>query len=311
MSETGIPGMGDIYQLGHAVVKEIFDSPVEITEKVDGSFFSFQMGVDGELRMRSKGTALFSDAPSAKMFGEAMRQVEHRKDALTPGWIYRGEMMMKPKHNSLAYDRIPQGNVAIFDIEPELGSHLEAKERDAETARLSFSAVPVLYQGMVPANESGLTILHSFLERDSFLGGQKIEGIVIKNYNQHIHGHMMMCKLVSAAFKEKHATEWKNANPGNKDVIERIIEIYKHENRWRKSIQHLRDEGLLIGGPQDIGPLMKEISSDVLKEEEDSIKEALWKYAWPQISRGVTRGFPDFYKEELAKEQFDVSTEED
>lgn len=82
-------------------------------------------------------------------------------------------------------------------------------------------------------------------------------------------------------------------------MIETIIDIYKHENRWKKAIQHLRDEGVLQGAPQDIGPLMKEISQDVLKEEEQAIKEMLWKYAWPQISRGVTRGFPEWYKELL------------
>lgn len=35
-------------------------------------------------------------------------------------------------------------------------------------------------------------------------------------------------------------------------------------------------------------------------------KEALFKYAWPHIKRACTRGFPEFYKERLMRQQFEV-----
>jgi len=182
MAETGIPGMGEIYQLGHAAVENLFDGPVELTEKVDGSFVSWMMDPNGELRMRSKGQALYKDAPSSKMFSTIMTIIESKKDKLTPGWIYRGEYLSKPKHNSLAYDRVPDGHVAIFDIEIDLGVHLSGQFRGVETDRLGFSAVPVLFNGTAPGGASTLEIIKGFLEWDSFLGGQKIEGVVIKNY---------------------------------------------------------------------------------------------------------------------------------
>lgn len=301
MSDKGVSSMGEIFQLGHAAVGDLFEESIEITEKVDGSFFSFGI-IDGELRMRSKGQQLFYDAPSAKMFQAGMASVEGIASLLVPGWVYRGEYLAKPKHNTLAYGRAPKGFIALFDIERAPGYHLLAPERLEEANRIGLEMAPVLFDGNAPYNESTLTLIQSFLERESFLGGQKIEGVVIKNFHRFIHGKPMMAKLVSAAFKEKHSTEWKNSNPGKKDVIETIIDIYKHENRWRKAIQHLRDDGSLESSPRDIGPLMKEISLDVLKEEEDSIKEALWKYAWPQISRGVTRGFPEWYKNYLLEE---------
>lgn len=296
--EKGIRSMGEILHIAHASIREMFEDVVEVTEKVDGSFFSFCMLPSGELVMRSKGQQLFEGAPSSKMFNQAMEVVKLRADSLTPGWIYRGEYLMKPKHNSLAYDRVPLNNVAIFDIEIDMGTHLNAVDRNLEAHRLGFSFVPVLYQGYL----SDPAAVQQFLGAESFLGGQNIEGVVVKSATHFLHGHMMMGKLVDEKFKEKHSTEWKNANPGKKDVIESIIDIYKHENRWKKAIQHLRDEGLLDGSPKDIGPLMKEISADVLKEEEAAIKESLWKYAWPQISRGVTRGFPDWYKQQLLEE---------
>lgn len=308
MSETGIPGMGQIYQLGHAEVENLFDGPVEITEKVDGSYFSFTMLESGELRMRSKGQALYADAPNAKMFSTVMSTVESRKDRLTPGWIYRGEYLSKPKHNSLAYDRIPEGNVALFDIEIELGRHAPSLVRYAEAARLGFSSVPVLYEGLCPTD---LETIKCFLETDSFLGGQKIEGVVIKNYNQFSHGHILMAKFVSPAFKEVHSQEWKKANPSKGDVVDQLIDRYRSEARWNKAVQHLRDDGLLDNSPRDIGPLMKEVAQDVLKEEEQSIKDALFKLCWPKIQRGIAAGLPDWYKEKLAADSFEEKEEKE
>ncbi len=54
---------------------------------------------------------------------------------------------------------------------------------------------------------------------------------------------------------------------------------------------------------------MREIPTDVLKECEDEIKEKLFKHFWPKISRGVTRGIPEWYKDQLAKQAFETDTE--
>jgi hypothetical protein len=162
------------------------------------------------------------------------------------------------------------------------------------SANLGYEVTPTLFQGNW---EDPLSELNKFLETDSVLGGQKIEGIVAKCYTKFLpDGKPMMGKLVSQAFKEKHSTEWKKSNPGTKDVIQNIIDMYKVEARWRKAIQHLREQGLLVDGPQDIGPLLKEVAADVYKEEADAIKELLFKNAWPQISRGIGGGLPDWYK---------------
>lgn len=305
MSETGIPGMGQIYQLGHAEVENLFDGPVELTEKIDGSFFSFTVLSSGELRMRSKGQALCKDAPSSKMFSTVMAIVESKRDALTPGWIYRGEYLSKPKHNSLAYDQVPQGNVALFDIELAPGKHQSPASRFYEANRLGFSMAPVLFYGELVKGPDILPFILNLLERDSFLGGQKIEGVVIKNFNQFSHGHILMAKFVSPAFKEVHSQEWKKANPSKGDVVDQLIDRYRSEARWNKAVQHLRDDGLLDNSPRDIGPLMKEVALDVLKEEEQSIKDALFKLCWPKIQRGIAAGLPDWYKEKLAADSFE------
>ena len=43
--------------------------------------------------------------------------------------------------------------------------------------------------------------------------------------------------------------------------------------------------------------------TDVMKEETDYIKDVLIDYFWKDISRGVVRGLPEWYKEKLARNQ--------
>ena len=80
--------------------------------------------------------------------------------------------------------------------------------------------------------------------------------------------------------------------------------VYKTPARWQKSVQHLKEAGQLEDSPRDIGKILKEISTDVLKECEQEIKEELFRAAWPKISRIIIAGFPEFYKSELLNKQF-------
>lgn len=93
-------------------------------------------------------------------------------------------------------------------------------------------------------------------------------------------------------------------------VVEDIIRAYATKPRWEKAVQHLRDAGKLDGSPKDIGALMAEVPDDVAKESADEIREALWKWAWPKIRRGLGRGLPEWYKERLLVEQFRESTDQ-
>jgi hypothetical protein len=56
---------------------------------------------------------------------------------------------------------------------------------------------------------------------------------------------------------------------------------------------------------EDIGPLLKHVSYDVLEECEDELREALFKHYWKQISRGITAGLPEWYKAKLLDKQFE------
>lgn len=298
-----------ILNLGHRYLENLFNEEVTIEEKVDGSQFSFRRVDDTNVTYRSKGREIFLPVED-KLFKAAVDYVEGIKNELRIGWTYRGEVFCKPKHNTLLYGRIPNNHVAVFDIDTGEEKFLTYEEKQTEAERLGFETVPILYRG----NVQDINKLKSLLERESFLSTEDqkttVEGIVIKNYTRiSIDGKTLMGKWVREEFKELNGTSFKNANPGNNDMIEGIVETYRHPNRWLKAVQHLKEQGLLLDEPKDIGPLMKEVSVDVLSECEQEIKERLWKYAWPKIARGITRGLPEFYKERLAEKQFGYATE--
>jgi len=299
-----------IYNLGHRAVRDLLAFPHIIEEKIDGSQFSFgafeTAEGDRELRVRSKGAVMHVDAPE-KMFAKAVEAVKGRFDGLHVGWTYRGEYLAKPKHNALAYDRTPRDHIIIFDVSTGEECWLGLDEKQQEAERLGFECVPQLAVDQA----GGTTTLGSLREildhTQSVLGGQLIEGVVIKPLGE-LYGsdkRTLMGKFVSERFKEVHKVEWKKTNPSNADVLARLIDAYKTPARWQKAVQHLRDAGCLEDSPRDIGNLLIEVQKDLGKECKEEIQAALWKWAWPHISRGVIAGLPEWYKHELLRLQFE------
>src|SRR5260221_495142 len=291
-----------IYNMGHRAVAALLTGPVYVQEKVDGSQFSFGLDESGNILTRSKGAEIFLETTD-KLFKGVVEYVHSIKEQLHPGFTYRGEVLCRPKHNTLAYDRTPKHNVVIFDINSGEECYLAYEDVVKEAERLDLEVVPLIYTGNVESADQ----LKSYLETQSFLGGQKVEGVVVKPVGYNLFGvdkKALFGKYVSEAFKEIHGGEWKKNNPTQNDVIERVAMLNKTPARWQKSVQHLRDAGQITDSPQDIGKLMKEVNVDVLKECENEIKEELFKQAWPKIARIITAGLPEWYKKELLDKQF-------
>lgn len=300
METFNIGSYPKIYALGHTAINELLFDSVTVEEKVDGSQFSMAR-LNGELHVRSKGAVMYPDAPE-KMFSAAV-DVAKSLD-LKDGYIYRGEYLRSPKHNTLAYDRIPKNHIILFDI-CKIGeeSYMDYWRKVDEAERLGLETVPLLYEGKVESSEQ----LFEFLERTSILGGQKIEGFVIKNYHRYgIDKKILIGKYVSEAFKEVHQGEWRDSNPTRTDILQKLIQSYKTPARWNKAIQHLKEDGKLEGSPRDIGNLIKEVQRDVFDECYDEIKTILFNHFAPQIKRGIVGGLPEWYKQELTKKQFEA-----
>ena len=298
-----IPSYPKIFAFGSRIPVHPFDGkPAVFQEKVDGSQFSFGM-VDGELQMRSKGQEQSLDVCDG-MFRLAVESAHER--GAPEGVVFRCEYLNKPKHNTLAYDRVPAGNLVVFDVYQRdnagLWDYLAPDPAEALAVQVGLEYVPTWQDTITTADQ-----ILAMLDRESFLGGPNIEGVVMKRYDLIVPQFTtpLFCKYVSERFKEKHSTDWKNRNPSGKDFLGMLADTYRTEARWRKAIQHMRERGELVDGPQDIGPLMKEINVDVRDEIEEEAKQALFDHWWKTYAaRTVGRGFPEWYKELLLRESF-------
>jgi len=294
---TMIKAYPKIFAIGTDYIADIFKEPVEITEKIDGSQFAFSR-VNGELFMRSKGAQLFIDNPE-KMFLPAIEYVQGIEHLLEDNTTYYCEYLKQPRHNVLKYDRIPNNHLMLFGV---MGTFTQRFARDVLgviAEDLNIESVPVLFRGVINKPED----LTKLLDEQSVLGSTAIEGIVVKNYDRPflLGGQpipIMAGKFVSEKFKETHKQKWGKEYTARGRYVT-FCESFKTEARWHKAVQHLRDSGELENQPRDIGKLIKEIQRDIKEEEQEAIKNFLWSEFGKDILRTATRGFPEWYKEQL------------
>lgn len=298
-----------VWNLGHPAAAEVFDGPVNITEKLDGSNANCVV-INGELIFKSKKARLYTEETKRnKLFQPFMNTFLKlfEEGKLKEKWIYRGESISKPKHNTLKYDRIPKGGFILFDIDIDVEKRLPYEELVKVANDLDLEVVPRFFEGEVKNKED----LMKLLETKSILGGTLVEGIVIKNYNRWgIDGKTLMAKIVRPEFVEQNMKDFKSRNPTKKDFIFMIIDRYTNENRWKKSVQHLAESGDIEYSPRDIGKLITAVKDDIREECEEEIKEALFNHFWKEyIQRGVVRGLPEWYKTWLINKQFEEKNE--
>lgn len=286
-----------VYHLGTKEVYSIFDHEVVIEEKIDGSQYSIMLDANQGLICKSKSCILDLNLKNGQ-FATAIETSLAIRDILETNWTYRFEYLAKPRHNALFYDRVPDKYLIGFDIQRDDGTFLTYDEKRKEFNRIGLETTPCLFKGKV---EDTSLIDELVSNTTSILGKALIEGVVVKSEEP-----FRMCgKYVSDAFKEV-ATRKKTFRQTH-DIIDNISELYRTEARWNKAIQHLRDEDKLSYSLKDIPLLVKEVSVDVHTECADAIKEAVFKWAWKQISNNIIKGLPDHYKRYLLERTEDKS----
>lgn len=296
--ELFLPGFPKVFQLGSRPVLAIFDGPVEVTEKIDGSQIGFGK-VDGVVRLRSHHGPLDpNEGAHDKVFAPAIREVLACQDRLPEGYIFYGETLAAPKHNRIKYGRVPSGHIAVFGVRTPTGEFLSWEEITGELIQnfLPFEPVRSVWSGPCSPNE----VLRMLSEQDGYsqLGGP-MEGLVVKNLSRECRvgravWPISCAKIVNEAFKE---TAPVRVGRGNAFAL--LCAKYRSEARWEKACQHLREQGVLEDDPRDIGKLIAEVQRDVVEEEKDSIMGDLWREFSPQILRGTFRGLPEWYKRRL------------
>lgn len=289
MEVTGYP---KIYRLGLEEVADVLSHTVEITEKVDGSAFGFGF-IDGKLVLRSKRSVLPATVVSG-MFAGATAAARAVCDKLIPDAVYWGETLEKPRHNKIAYGRVPRHHLALYGINVD-GKYLSYETVKSEAERLGLDVVPLLFRGRIESLERLDKIFDDFQE--SFLGGD-VEGIVIRP----IGDPCPSAKLVKDSFKEVMKRKEKVVKQDTKteDAVRGFFESFATEARWTKAIQHLEEDGQITPNrPENIGVIIKEIQRDTLEEEEEFIKENLWVLYKRMFLRTLTEKFPKWYINEV------------
>lgn len=291
-----------VYNVGHPALDGFFDDVVTVEEKIDGSQFSFWRDDDG-LHFRSKRADIYQEA--AGMFEAGVQDIVrlYKQSPLTikHDFVYRAEYLQKPKHNALAYDRVPNGHVILFDIMVDPERYASREMLEDEASDLSLEVVPVLLEGKINSAKD----VEDLLQTESILGGQKVEGLVFKRRGNAIFGRdakPLIAKYVSEAYREVH--QKKKYKVPRQEIINSIIEQYRVEPRWLKAVQHLRDDGVLEQSPRDIGKLIVEIQEDLKAECGEEIRKTLYNHFIGDILRGSIRGMPEWYKEQLLQLQF-------
>ena len=263
---------------------------IRVDEKIDGSRFCFGMErqADGARRLMffTGGHERFSGFTTQGMFAPAMRHIQERIDRLPDGYTFFSEFLSKPKHNKLAYERVPKGFLVLFDVCDNTGTFLPYGSILSFASQLEIEPVQVLYVGGIPATYDPILAL---LSEKPMLGGDMIEGVVVKGEQD--GQKRSVAKTVSPKFRETH----KQGKAFSND-IEGIAKAVCTENRWRKAVERLRDDGKLTGSPKDIGPLIKEIYADLDKECREQIEQAILRIYYKRVMSSAVSGFAEWYK---------------
>lgn len=310
-----------IFNLGHRAIRDLLTVPVNVEEKVDGSQFSFgafwESDLDGkqsnrlELRVRSKGAPIYTVSPPGLFRGATATAIRlFNEGKLVPGWTYRGEALQSPKHNSLQYERVPAHNFILFDVETGDQEFLSYDAKKVHAEMLGLEVVPLLYTGLITDE----AMFRSFLTNVSVLGGQLIEGMVIKPVGYNLYGMDKKClfgKYVSESFREVHKRAWAESNPTRTDVVEKLIETLSSPARYQKAVIHLREQEKITDSVKDIGAIIAEVKKDIAKEEREFIAETLYKHFAGEIIRRAAANVPQWWKDELVKAQFEGSVEQE
>jgi hypothetical protein len=285
-----------------------------IEEKVDGSQFRFGIDGNGNFMAGSKSVNYDSVDKIDKSFSKITAEVEEKlKDAydcevfgfLEPNdfIIFYGEYMRSEKHNALKYDKVPEGNVYLFDVAVN-GVYMGYESVKLWANILGFEPVHVYdVTDKLPDYDE---ISKNLRIWKSCLGDVNPEGVVIKNYDIMIMDNFrkvespLMLKVVRSEFKEILKKDWKQREgKSTNDIVGRIISQVNKNAVWDKAVQHLRDEGKITGTMADMRLLLNKVDEDIEKEWVEIINKELYKSFEYDIRKAFVSGLAEYYKKKL------------
>jgi hypothetical protein len=304
-----------IYEIGHQGIEKLFEGSVEISEKLDGSQFRILLYPEG-WDVGSHNRTGIELIGQEKMFSQAVIQAKEIWEEMK--WKLFGsdivlfcEFLPLYRTNTLTYKRLPKRYLYLFGAIVN-GRHLVTSELKELANVLGLEPINVMWDGTIDNKET----LNKFLAQESAFGGARVEGIVIKNYAQtypldllstsRYVGFPLAGKLVNEEFKEANRSGWEKAKKG---TVDSLSEVFLTSPRVKKSIQHLKEKGLLSNEKKDLQYLIPEVWDDLMAECGDEIKAAILKDVLNQFKRKVNSFTIKQYIDYLEEKQFSIEDE--
>ena len=291
------------YNLGNKNLEGFFEHPIYVQEKIDGSQFSFGY-FDGKLRCWSRAQELNLLNPG--MFKPAIDALLDRDPlAFMNECTYRGEFLARPRHNHLAYDRIPKQHVVLFDVQDKAGEWLIHAELCVEGQRLGFDVAPVymLWNNQTDSESYLLEEIKKLVATmKPVLGGEHIEGVVLKSYQRNADGHVMFGKYVRPEYREEAPHKKPKKGSGTDEFLAALAYAVTGPARWEKALQHLRDGGVATGEMQDMPLLIQEVNADIYLECSADFETSLLVWALPKMKQHFIKGLAEWYKDKLLEQ---------
>jgi len=329
MTESIIRRYPKVKNLGDRALKHLFDGEIELSSKLDGSNWRiyldknnlFELGThnqEGVEMLKARIEMTKQNRGKHDMFDLAIEQSEKlipklkkiiQKYNLDNITLYT-EYLRTETHGAIHYSRIPKNHLYLFgtiSVKDGIERNLKTKGLIKLANYLDIEPVNILFEGEIHNPED----LEKYLNTDSVLGGTKIEGIVIKNYNQTYPidllstqayvGFPLMGKLVSDKFREVQDKSWKKQKI---PVEDKIAEMYLTEARFTKAIQHLKEEGKITYEKKDLGVLIPEFINDLLSEEKETIEKMIADEFYEKFKRRCSSFVVHKYVDFLTQKQF-------
>lgn len=295
--------------LGQPLLAEIFNDPVDLTEKIDGSQCRIHL-TENFCGCGSKNVGI-ADEKAFAIAHEQTQRIWNEKVWRTFGddITLFTEFLSKEKHNVLAYNRVPKNNLYLFGCISN-NKHLKTEELIELANELQIEP-PYIMAHQIKVN--GPEDINKYLETESILGGNRVEGTVIRNlYKSYppllvstmaFADYPLVGKLVRNDFKERLNKEWgtkkKKELPINKVTTEFLTEA-----RFNKSVQHLTDENKINYEMKDLKELIPEFYKDLLDEEKDEIIKLAMEDFWRHLKKKCDVFVVNSWKDHLIKKQF-------
>lgn len=285
-----------------------------IQEKVDGSQLSVSINKDGSLTFWNKNKAI---SDQAKVFAKACSMIKAIQDKLNPEYRYHGEAVCCRRHGIVHYATVPPYYWILYDIQVEATrKYLSVDEMEAEAKRIGLAFVQRLYQNSDAAIQP-IPIVQDLIDKiergelTSTLGGNSIEGVVLKHHNFVSDKGITATKqkFVSSQFKERHASgvgkSDRNMNPD--EFLDMLGSQFNTAPRFTKAIQHLKEADKFQPKPNEMFKISQELDSDLEAECKALIQEFLWVEFSPKIfaasRKNLKEWYENFLKEEAVREE--------